>query len=554
MTEAGEARHRALSTAPAARIKRQKAVLAALSSGKGVFEACRDTGVPRGTYLTWRKKYKDFRAQVDEIRLGNLADADAPWQGDFLSFRLKYFGMETYWPQREIVRAIESTRPGEVTLVNIPPEFGKTTLLEDYCCYLLANDPNGRITTLSERQQHARKMIGRVQQRMIDPHIAAEFIGRFGPFYMPGQNNDKPWTADYFRVYKSRADERDFSMESRGWNGAIAGLRADLLVPDDIQSRKSLNQTGKMLEVIRQDVLTRARKGRVVLLGTRVGDSDVYEGLLDEGVIDHHVCIPAINAAGESTCPEMWSTEELERTRSKVGESVWWRNYMQRPQDSTDATFPKVLVESAYDLGTRAKVCRWPDRFATLDPALVNWSALQVWSYSHDAMQFVDGMRTHNAARTEDLILMVERAAILYGFQDLIIEGGGNQRGLINDERLREIARRHGFRIHEHLTGNNRNADIMGVARMPSSFIKEEIIFPGASKEDREVVEVLAHQLRTWRPDVDPRKHRMDEVMAMWFGWMFWQRRRESLNPNRKKIEMPGLPFTPLAYPLGRSA
>ena len=550
MDEAAKKRHEMLSNpkyrSGQKRRDRQATFIEMIRNGRLIKEAVAELGMAHSTYDMWRRRYPDFRAQVDEIRLGDLKKADAPYQGDFISFRLHFFGMETYWHQREIVRAIETAKPQEIVLILVPPEFGKTTLLEDYFCFRLGNDPDFRILSVSEGQKRTRKVIGRIQRRMTDPNVAGEFIGRFGPFHMQGQEKQgKPWAADFMTVYKASHDERDFSLEGAGWRSAIAGTRTDLLVPDDMQSRRSLNLTEPMVETFRQDFLTRpGREGRTAIVGTRVGQNDIYERFQDEGIIDRVVSLPATDKDGNSLCPEMWPTEDLAKKREKVGETTWWRNYMQAPRSATDATFTDELLEDAWDVAYPFGKPRHKDKLASLDPAITGGNALTVWSYDMEHLEAVDVFRNFNLSRTEAIFAVVETAAAKYGFGDLVTETNSWQRGLAEDDRLKDIAQRFGFRIHTHVTGTNKYDEDLGVARMPSSFIKHEIVFPGADDESRQRMDPLVRELREWRPDIPTRLRTQDCVMSMWFAWLWWLRKRGTMG-GEHTFGRKGLPWKP---------
>lgn len=552
MSEAGAARHAALSGSGSktSRAQRQDQFLKLVRGGRQVKEAVGELGISIETYRKWRKRFPEFRAQIDELRLERLTDADAPYEGDFISHRLHFFGLETYWHQREIVHAIESAKPQEIVLVLVPPEHGKTTLLEDYVCYRLGNDPDHRFLYVSEGQARTRKILGRIQRRMTDHAIAAEFIARFGPFYMKGQERQgKPWSADYFTLYKAGHDERDFSFEGLGWRSAVAGTRTDTLLVDDIQSRRSLNLTDSMVETFRQDFLTRpGRTGRTVIVGTRVGLGDFYERIQDEGIVDRVVSLPAMDDDGRSLCPELWPAEDLAKKREKVGEVTWWRNYQQKPQAAMDATFTEDMLEDAHDISLKVGKSRYPDKVAGLDPAITGGNALTVWSYDATHFELVDMDRVFNAARVEEILVRIERMAALYAFQDLVVEDNSWQHGLSQDERLWNLSRTFGFRIKTHVTGSNKLDDTIGVGRMPTSFLKGEIAFPGANAESRERVKVLVEELGEWRADIPTKKRRQDCVMSMWFAWLFWQERRAIMGNTSRTFVRSGLPYAPTAW------
>lgn len=524
------------------RIARQQKFLEFIAGGATIAAACEKMGMHRGTYQHWRNVHPSFRSEIDALRNGKPSTGAESFQGDFISFRKTYFGMDTYWHQREIVRAIERAKPGEIVLINCPPEMGKTTLLEDWANFKLAMDPNFRITLVSEGMGHARKILARVATRMSDARVAPDYVTRFGPFRVPSDR--KPWSADFFRVWQADHDERDYSMEARGWRSAIAGTRTDLLLVDDIQSVSSLNMTEKMIEKFRQDMLTRpGREGRVVIVGTRVGQRDFYERVEEEGIVDKVVCLPAMKD-GVSLCPELWPTTVLETRRKKVGEAVWWRNYMQSPQASMDATFTDQMIEDAWDLTrtTGQSSDEMVGKVCGLDPALAGGNALHVAAYNADQFQVLDIDSDRNLARVEAILEKVERLANQYHFEDLIVEANAYQKGLGEDERLKQLSKEYGFRIHTHQTGANKMDQALGVARMPISFINSKISLPGADEASRNRLLPLTNELRSWRADVPTRKLVQDNVMAMWFCWLWWQERVKRMS-NRSTWTARGMPW-----------
>lgn len=558
-----------------ARIQRQQKWLDHYRRSRSIEEACKLTGVQRTTYERWRQRNPEFRQEVDGIRGKHLSATDVPWQGDFQSFRKRYFGYNTYWHQREIIHAIETAKPQEVVLVLCAPETGKSSVLTDYMCFRLGLDPNVRITLVSEGQDLARKMLRHVAKRMTDPFQGKEYQQRFGPFYIPGQERKgKPWGADYLTVAKSNHDEKDFSIEARGWRSAIAGTRTDLLLVDDIQSTRSLSQTEKQIETFRQDFLSRPGKdGKIVIVGTRVGQLDFYETLMDEGVVDRTVMLPAIrkpkgDEVGEdfilyksggvqqnlgphvALCPEMWPIPALSKKTKNVGESAWWRNYMQRPQASIEATFGEAVLNDAKNVARRVgePIKDEVARVAGLDPALAGGNAISVWSYNADKFALLDRECRRGLARYEQILERIDWFAARYHFDLLVVETVAFQRGLADDDRLRALARQYGFRVREHITGRNKVDEMIGVSRMATSFSEGSIDLPWADEATQEIVEPLVRQLNAWRPDIPTKKLPQDDVMAMWFAWLAWQEQRGRIGHAGRSFVRKGLPWKPSVY------
>lgn len=315
-----------------------------IKNGRSIQEACDEIGIQRTTYSRWRERWTDFRHSVDHAKTIRSPDANRSSSKNptirFAEFRRYYFGFETYAHQQQMVESIEGSPPQSVTMILVPPEHGKTTLVEDWICYKLATEPNTRITIVSEGQPHARKILRRCQARLSDP--MSKLWADYGPFYENGQERKgKPWSSDFFTVYKATHDEWDYSLECRGWRSAVAGTRTDYLIIDDVSSMKNHGQAAEIVATLRQDFFTRpGKEGHTIIVGTRVGANDVYEQLLEatdfEGnpIVTSSVIRAAISEYdGRALCPEMWDLDQLKRKRAIVGETVWWRNYQQKPRD-----------------------------------------------------------------------------------------------------------------------------------------------------------------------------------------------------------------------------
>lgn len=105
------------------RLARQDQFLAEIGQGTTTTEAARKIGVAAETITSWRRRYPEFDHRLDRAKAG-LSDRTET-DDSFVSRRLYYFGYETYEHHQRIVDAIESTPPGGVTMILLPPEAGK---------------------------------------------------------------------------------------------------------------------------------------------------------------------------------------------------------------------------------------------------------------------------------------------------------------------------------------------------------------------------------------------------------------------------------------------
>lgn len=540
----------------AAAERRKETFLTYLAAGNLVTQCCENTGISYSTYTQWRGRDLDFRARVDGIKHG--LKAPVQWDGTFAGARRYFFGYESYTHHLKIIEAIDKTPPGGVTMILLPPESGKTSLLEDFCCIKIAEDPNYRILYVSETAEgHARKVLSTIKDRFTDPNITdpnapdahiAQFIQRFGPFHDGALDKDKPWNSDYIKVHKA-SGRRDYSVQTCGWKSRVYGARCDLLVFDDVQSDASLGQTVSMLRTIRKTFLSRPGKtGKTIWVGTAVGVGDVREALIEAGVVDQIIQLPALDAEGNSYCPEMWPVEELLRKRRQVGEEAWWSAYMQQPQLAEDATFTDELIDQCKHIDLFA--CKRPDLadnlkvVAGLDPALGGGNAIFVGAYDATRFRPIDIQIDYGLARNEDIFTKIKEMC-RYHFTELVVERNSQQRGLARDDRLKELGQLFGFRIIEHETGASKWDFNYGVGAMAGSFIRKEMQIPWGDELSERRMTPWLNELRAWRPHVAPKLQRQDMVMASWFVWLRWRKELQGMGITNDQWKTRGTPWRP---------
>jgi hypothetical protein len=532
--------------------------------------ACAAVGIARSTYSRWRERHPDFAHRVDELRLDDAnARPQAIWDLGFAEFRLRYFKMLSPWFHLKAIHALEHTPPGNITMILWPPEHGKTTLFEDYASYRLAVDPNYRFTVGSEKQHMSRKILARVKNRMSAGGPFREYVAKWGPFEpQRAAAIQQPWQADYFSVHKKAGfDERDYSMVALGIDSAIAGTRTDHLHVDDVTSLKNYNLTPKLVEVFRQDWLSRpGERGRTTINGTRVGEQDFYEVLMDHFGTDlmRVIKLPAVvwNSLNEAYEP-LWpydpdtgagyTMEMLERTRAKVGEEAWARNYMQNPLAAGDRTFTDAHVKAMAN-PTRALGVWEPRRGAgivTLDPALGGYNVVEGLVMYDEKLCLAELFEDQRLTSYEQVFARVEEMVLfLQGWDvpvtDVVIEANAFQKGLASDRQLLAMQDRYGFAIRSHLTGDNKYDQEIGIASMARDCRLGLVEFPYAGDDrTRHEMGQLTEQLKRWRPNVKGARLRQDRLMALWFGWILWRERRGAPAADPSQFSFSGMPYRP---------
>lgn len=531
------------------------------------------TGAPMRN-KRWREAKEEREAALADIEERQRAIAakavrnglisPANWSG-FAEFRQVFFGHESPWFHLRAVDALENGAPGSVTMILWHPGSGKTTTLEDYLSFKFATDPEFRAIVGSERQAHGVKIARRLMLRMTPDGSAAAYAQIFGPFEPQTGEDRHPqaWTRTHFDVWKRQnSDERDYNLSTAGIGSAVAGSRCDLLILDDVQSLKSLNATDKIFEEFRQDWLSRPMgsdpPGRTVILGTRVGEGDIYERLIEEGLVDKLIKFPARDHDGNILWPERYSDEQYKIFEKQVGPQAWARNWMQQPILAGDRTFTKTMLDDCTNPmrriggnppdGVKAAAIGWDPGFGT--------NAFFVAGLHADRFVALDWRRDHDLSSTKQMAAILEDLCFQWRergvvIAHLVIEDKAFQHGLLQDDSVLEVQRRYGFSISGHQTGSSKHDAEFGIAAMARTFHLREMDLPGGDDLGTQRARAeLDAELLSWRPDRRGTKLRQDLVIALWFSWMRWKatRSRSDTLDRSNVIRTSGLGMKPTAF------
>lgn len=555
---------------------RKEMLLQLYATGMTILEALGDArvGVSYSAYRQWRARDPHFAAKVDLLRVDRDNVEPAP-RGSRAEFAKKYFGMQYAAFQLMFLNEVDQMPPGNIVMCLWPPEHGKTTTFENYATEQLAVDPQFRMTVASANIRIASKIVSRVKNRLEPSGPFKQLVRDHGPFKPPvgmGRHETvaQPWSSQVFNVYKKAdQDERDYNMQALGFKSEIVSTRCDHLHLDDLQSLKNLGQAEAMEEWVRQDALSRpGMSGKTSIVGTRVGEDDIYERLASDGDLDGILKVlkfKAIttdytdpdNPVEMGLWPEKYTLDDYDRMRRKAGAEAWDRGYMMNPGASRkDATFQDSHIDPCKN--PQISLLHRPTQgsfiLVGLDPALGGMNCIIACEQRSDPKPklIVRAIREAKNLRSNEQIMQELNQVIALMNQtgrttDVVIETMNFQKGLARDERLLEMRQHYGFAMREHLTGWNKYDEDIGVASMVTSFIKREIELPWAEDPTtRNEIGELIRQLKAWRPGARGTKLRQDRVMALWFVWILWQSRWKRTNQssgNTETLKRQGVPW-----------
>lgn len=560
-------------------------VLGLLRQGMSVKDASSEVGRSPKTFYAWMRqstKYRQqveiaqaqwlrteakeaqpYRAKMDEFEPIRRADFKTSTEY-YVAFRKAYFNHDTFDHHWRVLEAWEAAPPGGISMVLLPPEAGKTTLLKDVIIADLCDNANLRFAMISEAQDFARKSMAHLQRRLtLEPGSPSPLFEHFGPFAsMAGMSKTKKWNADEFTLMASDHDEQDPSVVSVGIGGNIRGARWDRVYLDDVQSLRTQNNTRKMLEVFRGDIITRpGRLGRIIITGSRVCRGDFYEELQRLDIVDEVVIIPALDMSkpsGERSYfprqldPEGlplvgddgkqlgWSDEDLQQRWEKVGDDQWSRVYMMKPQSDFSAMIMEQDIINATDQDRRVGAPVGISSIAGLDPSLAGHAAYTYCGYDADHLYAMDLKDFFKPTTNQNLFAAMREGTLRYRPEFWVIENNTLQSGYLTDDDFIELRDEFGFRAVGHHTGENKKDQQLGVPAMMAAIVRGEIRFPKIGPDDTAFA-TLFDQLMAWRPDIPTKLLVQDQVMSLWFCYLLWRKLRAQVNQDASSWKRPGL-------------
>jgi hypothetical protein len=406
---------------------------------------------------------------------------------------------------------------------------GKSTLVGLFCAWILTENPDLRILILSAEQSLADKMARNVR-RIIERHPLSRHL-------LPERREQ--WAGDRFTVARPH-DFRDPSLCSRGITGNLTGLRADVIVCDDVEVPNTSDTPTKredMRECLRELDYILMPEGTILYVGTPHSFYSIYaeearKELKEEAPFlggYQRLKIPLLEAeTGRSVWPERFPSDVIERMRRQTGPAKFRSQMLLEPTHVHDVRLEPERMrryegrielgsgngETVLTIGGRRMLsgtCWWDPSYG--DPRKGDASVVACVFVCAEGDYWLHGLRylTHDPARVADQDEAGQLCQEVVGFVEAMaqpairVETNGIGKFLPNMLRRALAQARVGCAVVEHVSTRNK------VQRILEAF--DPLLASGRLHVHEEIWRTgFVQEMREWLPDRESRDDALDAV------------------------------------------
>lgn len=273
---------------------------------------------------------------------------------EFIYVWFKLQGLSVPRHQRRIAKWLsglwlaESDRQG---LLMAFRNSGKSTIVGLFCAWALYRQPSTRILVMAADYALAKKMVRNVK-RVIEQHPVTRGL-------KPSRLDQ--WASDQFTVIRDQ-ELRDPSMLAKGIGANITGLRADLIICDDVEVPRNCDTSIKRTELREKleeldYILT--PKGMQLYIGTPHTFYTIYQVKADKSKPETEpfllnfkkLELPLLDKKGCSAWPERFSLEKIASLRLRSGENKFRSQMLLQSVNIADSVLdPDRLVAYCEEL------------------------------------------------------------------------------------------------------------------------------------------------------------------------------------------------------------
>lgn len=271
------------------------------------------------------------------------------YQFSYIWFKLQSLSLPKH--QRKIIKWLEKMYHSDQrqALLMAFRNSGKSTLVGLFCAWVLYDNNAIRILVMAADHSLAKKMVRNVK-RIIERHPLTSSL-------KPDKLDQ--WAADQFTI-KRNQELRDPSMLAKGLNANITGLRADIIICDDVEVPKNCDSPNKrtdMREKLQELDYILTPQGMQLYIGTPHTYYTIYQVEYDatKKEVDpflykfNKLEVPILNTAGASAWPERFPESKIASIRARSGENKFLSQMMLQPVNIAESLLDPERLKSYTD-------------------------------------------------------------------------------------------------------------------------------------------------------------------------------------------------------------
>ena len=253
---------------------------------------------------------------------------------EFVYVWLKLQGLNIPQHQKKMIRwlfALYKNKQRRQGLLMAFRNSGKSTIVGLFCAWALFDNPTLRILVMAADHALAKKMVRNVK-RIIEKHPLTENL-------KPPKSDQ--WASDQFTVKRDQ-ELRDPSMLAKGIGANITGLRADLIICDDVEVPKNCDTQLKrheLREKLNELDYIITPGGLQLYIGTPHNFYTIYQTTPEKDKSEtepfllgfEKLELPIIDKDGNSSWPERFSLDKIASIRIRSGENKFLSQMMLQP-------------------------------------------------------------------------------------------------------------------------------------------------------------------------------------------------------------------------------
>lgn len=402
-----------------------------------------------------------------------------------------------------------------------PRDHGKSTL---YAFLLplweMVRRPEVRILLLSKTLDLASRFITTLRREVEANPRLRRLYGDLKP--------EKPRAWNRYALFLERERNiREPTVAAMSVLGSCAGLRADLIVADDIidselcwfRSQRDRVERwffSELTPVLEAD-------GRLLVVGTRKHHDDLYAHLIENPAYSHRIDRAILDEAhGRVLMPERWTFERLLADREEIGTVVFNREKQNQVIDEGTTLFRREWLENCLDPSTvlgGAPHSGWAivqgiDLAVVSDPYRAqerdsDYSAVVTAAAAPDGRIAILDLWMERGLSPEALLESLVRLGARHRPRLVVIENNAFQHWV-----ERELRERSDLPVMGHTTGRaNKSSFTDGLASLAVLFERGKVTLPAGDEHSRRMSGMLIDQLH----GLGVERHD-DLAMALWFS------------------------------------